>query len=181
MRQTKVTSLSRKKKEECSDVFSFRCKGGKVKSCHKISKSISHLRFYVYIFKCCQFMTRIVQADPNGFPVRISQWCLTSPYLRITWSVSCFQFATQKSSVVIKTDWWVHLVESWLRNTTKRKPPFFLKVWYEEFRSHNHQHSCGYFSCCVIVYRLSASLTDSSEDMAVKPPNTHLPILTTVC
>lgn len=101
---------------------------------------------------------------------------------------SCFQFvyqsfvfATQKSSVVIKTDWWVHLVESWLRNTTKRKPPFFLKVWYEEFRSHNHQHSCGYFSCCVIVYRLSASLTDSSEDMAVKPPNTHLPLLTTVC
>lgn len=131
MRRTKVTSLSRKKKEECSDIFSFRCKGGKVKSCHKISKSISHLRFYVYIFKCCQFMIRIVQADPNGFPVNISQWCLTSPYLRISWSVSCFQFATQKSSVVIKTDWWVHLAESWLRNTTKRKPPFFLKslVW----------------------------------------------------
>lgn len=29
MRQTKVTSLSRKNKEECSDIFSFRCKGGK--------------------------------------------------------------------------------------------------------------------------------------------------------
>lgn len=87
----------------------------------------------------------------------------------------------KKSSVVIKTDWWVHLVEIWLRNTTKRKPLFFKKVWYEEFRSHKHQHSCGYFSCCVIVYRLSASLTDSSEDMAVKPPNTHLPLLTTVC
>lgn len=65
--------------------------------------------------------------------------------------------------------------------TPRKENPFFLKVWHEEFRSHKHQHSCGYFSCCVIVYRLSASLTDSSEDMAVKRPNTHLPILTTVC
>ena len=76
---TKVTNLLRKKKE--GEVYFRSDLGGKVKSCHEISKSVSHLRFYVYVFRCCQFMIRIVQAD---FPVSVSRWCIMTPHLRTT-------------------------------------------------------------------------------------------------